>query len=127
MVEIAGGVEPLRVTRFDPINLLVLDAGEVIHAHYITLSGADGMIEVTNPGYARGSFAGTVVLTAAAGRHPIADGIRTLTVLGVQGVPKVDRSDGRLTVEAEGVRLTLSNTEVRTEGESLRISLIPRR
>jgi hypothetical protein len=127
MVEIAGGVEPLRVTRFDPINLLVLDAGEVIHAHYITLSGADGTIEVTNPGYARGSFAGTVVLTAAAGRHPLADGIRTLTVLGVQGVPKVDRSDGRLTVEAEGVRLTLSNTEVRTEGESLRISLIPRR
>lgn len=43
------------------------------------------------------------------------------------GTTRVTRFDPRLTVEAEGVRLTLSNAEVRTEGESLRIRLAPRR
>jgi hypothetical protein len=123
VVEVAGDAEPLRVTRFDPINLLVLDGGEVIHPNYVTLTGPSGAIELNNPGFAKGSFSGTVGLTRAAGRHPLADGIRTLTVVGVKGRPRVDRRDGRLTIEAEGVRVTLQGAEVSTEGETLGISV----
>ncbi|HEY3381217.1 MAG TPA: hypothetical protein VGK32_05570 [Vicinamibacterales bacterium] len=127
VVEIASGVEPLRVTRFDPINLLVLDAGEVAHPRYLTLSGADGVIEVTNPGYERGSFAGTVVLTRPAGRHPLGEGIRMASIVGLRTAPTVERREGRLTLETEGVRITLRDAEVRTEGETLRIVVSPRR
>lgn len=123
IVEVAGDAEPLRVTRFDPINLLVLDGGEVVHPNYIAFTCPNGTIELTNPGFVRGSFAGTVALTRAAGRHPLADGVRTLTVVGVRGTPLVDRRNDRLTVEAGGVRIALSGADVRAEGETLRISL----
>ncbi len=123
MVEVAGDAEPLRVTRFDPINLLVLDGGEVIHPNYITFTCSNGTIELTNPGFVRGSFSGTVALTRAAGRHPLGDGIRALTVVGVRGTPRVDRRDGRLTLDADSVHITLQGADVRTEGETLRISL----
>jgi hypothetical protein len=80
---------------------------------------------LTNPGFARGSFAGTVVLTRAAGRHPIGDGIRELTIVGLRGVPRVDRREGRLTVEAEGLRISLQDAGLRTEGDTLRVSIPP--
>ena len=123
VVEVAAEGEPLRVTRFDPINLLVLDGGEVVHPNYVTLTGPNGTIDLTNPAFARGSFAGTVALTRAAGRHPLRAGIRMVTVAGLKGAPRVDRRDGRLTLEAEGVRITLEDADLRAEGETLRISL----
>ncbi len=123
VVEVEAEGEPLRVTRFDPINLLVLDGGEVVHPNYVTLTCPNGTIELTNPGFARGSFAGTVGLTRAAGRHPLRDGIRMVTVAGLKGAPRVDRRDGRLTLEADGVRITLQGADLRTEGETLRVSL----
>jgi hypothetical protein len=123
IVETAGEAEPLRVTRFDPINLLVLDGGEMIHPNYITLACPDGTVELTNPGHVRGSFAGTVALTTAAGRHPLGEGIRAVTIVGVRGAPRVERQDGRLTIEAEGVRISVQGAAVSTEGGTLRISL----
>jgi len=123
VVEIGSGEEPFRVTRFDPINLLVLDAGEVVHPRYITLSNAAGTVEVTNPAYARGSFGGIVALTCPAGRHPLGEGIRSFTIVGLRGEPKVDRRAGQLRVETEGVRIALKNAEVRAEGDTLRIGV----
>jgi hypothetical protein len=123
VIEVAAEAEPLRVARFDPINLLVLDAGEMVHPNDITFTCPNGTVELTNPGFVRGSFAGTVALTRAAGRHPLADGIRAVTVVGVRGAPRVERRDGELTLEAEGVRITLQGADARTEGETIRISL----
>ncbi len=121
VIELAGGAAPFRIRRFDPLNLLVLDAGEVVHPRNITLSGTAGTIEVANPAYARGSFAGLVVLTGAAGPHPLADGIRTVTLVGLRGAPRVDTAGGRLVVEAEGVRIALERAEFKTDGDTLRI------
>jgi len=35
VVDVAPGRDPLRVTRFDPLNLFVLDGGEVVHPRYL--------------------------------------------------------------------------------------------
>ncbi len=121
VIEIGADREPLRVTRFDPINLLVLDAGEVAHPRYLTLTGSAGTVEVTNAAFARGAFTGLVALTVPAGRHPLADGVRTVTIVGLRAAPKVERRDGQLVVEAEGVRLTLQGAEASTAGDTLRI------
>jgi hypothetical protein len=127
VVEITDDRNPLRVTRFDPINLLVLDAGEVVHPRYLTLTGSAGTIEVTNAAFTRGTFTGVVALTSPAGRHPLADGVRTLTIVGLRTAPKVERRDGQLVVEAEGVRVTLRGAEATTTGETLRIGVAGRR
>lgn len=123
VVEVAAGAEPLRVTRFDPINLLVLGAGEIAHANYITLTSPAGTIDIRNGSFTRGSFAGTVSLTRGEGRHPLADGIRTVTIAGLAGVPKIERRDDGITLEAEGLRVTLRGAEARVEGETVRIGV----
>jgi len=121
VVEIAAGAEPLRVQRFDPINLMVLDAGAIAHANYLSLSGPQGSVELTNPGFVRGSFGGTVGVTEAAGRHPLSDGVRRLTIAGIQGAPTVGGAGGTVSLEAPGVRLTLLGAEAHVEGALIRI------
>jgi hypothetical protein len=121
VIEVMPGAEPFRVQRFDPINLMVLDAGAIAYANYLSLSVPQGSIELTNPGFVRGSFGGTVSVTEAAGRHPLSDGIRRLTIAGIQGAPKVGGAEGTLSVEAPGVRLTLRGAEAHLEGALIRI------
>jgi hypothetical protein len=123
IVEVAEGAEPLEARRFDPINLFVLDAGEVVQANFITLAGSSGTVEMTNPGFARNSFAGTVGLTVSAGSHPLGDRIRRVTIVGVQDTPQVASDGGALTVVAQGVRIELRGASVHTDGETTRITV----
>ncbi len=120
IVEIAAGAEPFRVQRFDPINLMVLGAGAMAHANYLSLVVPQGSVELTNPAFVRGSFGGTVSVTEAAGRHPLSD-IRRLTIAGIEGAPKVGRDEGTVSVEAPGVRLTLRDVETHVDGDLVRI------
>ena len=122
-VEVADKAEPFRVQRFDPINLFVLDAGEVVQANFITLTGSSGTVEVTNPGFARNSFAGTVAFTVSAGHRPLGDGIRQVTIVGIQDAPRVGRGEGTITVVARGVRIELRGADARTDGEAIRITV----
>jgi hypothetical protein len=123
VIDLGTGAEPFRVQRFDPINLMVLDAGAIAHANYLTLSVPQGTVELTNPGFVRGTFGGTVSVTEAAGRHPLSDGVRRLTIAGIQGAPKLGGDEGTVSVEAPGVRLTLRGSDVRVEGEVIRITV----
>ncbi len=123
VVEVAAGAEPLRVQRFDPISLMVLDAGAVAHANYLTLSVPQGTVELSNPGFVRGTFGGTVSVTEAAGRHPLSDGLRRLTIAGIQGVPAVTDESGSVAVDAPGLRLRLRGSLTREADGSLRITL----
>ena len=121
VIEVMPGAEPFRVQRFDPINLMVLDAGAIAHANYLSLSVPQGSVELTNPGFVRGSFGGTVSVTEDAGRHPLSDGIRRLTIAGLQGVPTVGGDEGTVKVEAPGVRLMLRGAEAHVDGALIRV------
>jgi len=123
IIESAEGAEPFTLGRFDPINLFVLENGEVAQANFLTLSNAGGTVEMTNPGFARGSFAGTMGLTTPAGRHPFGQGIRAVTIAGIQGEPKVVRDGDTVSVEAPGVRIRLKGATVTTESGTIRIVL----
>ncbi len=125
ILEVEEGADPLQIERFDPINLFVLDDGEVVQANFITLAGARGSVALTNPGFTRNAFAGTVVLTVAAGRHPLADGIRRVTVVGLAEAPHVARGDETVTVTAPGLRIELRGAQLRADSEALRIT-VPR-
>ncbi len=123
IVETAPEAEPLQLGRFDPINLFVLENGQVAHANFISLSDSNGSVELTNPDFVRDSFGGVVGLTESAGRRPLGDGIKRLTVVGLGGEPRVELKDGVVTVEAPGVRLSWKGAEVRTEGGTIRIKI----
>jgi hypothetical protein len=123
VIDVEQGAEAFSVRRFDPINLMVLDAGEMAHAHFITLSAPHGTVELTNPGFVRSTFGGTVGLTVPAGRHPLNDGISRATVAGIDGPLKVGRDAGTVTVEAPGVRVTLRGVEMSVDGDLIRITV----
>lgn len=63
--------EPFTVTGFDPMNIVNLGDGEVLHTRWIKLRGHDGDIEMLN-GQA---------LTEAAGSHALFDGIARVTLV----------------------------------------------
>ena len=123
VVELAAGAGPLRVERFDPMSLFILDRGQVVHANYLTLTAESGSIEVANPEFVRRSFAGTVSLTESAGRHPLTAGVRRLTVAGIGSEPRITRENGVVRLESPEIRASLSGAEVRVEGRTVRITL----
>lgn len=123
VIDLAPGAEPLRVRRFDPVNLMVLSAGEVAHPHYLTLESPQGTVDLDNPGYVRGAFDGTVGLTAPAGRHPLSAGIRQLTVVGLAASPVIADDAGAVRVDAPGLRVRVRGSLRREAGGSLRITL----
>jgi hypothetical protein len=123
IIELPEGAEPFRIERFDPISLSILDRGEVVHANYLNLRGENGSIEVANPGFVRRSFAGTVSLTASGGRHPIAGGIRRVTVLGIPTPPLITREGGAVKVDAPELKASLAGADVQVDGSTIRITL----
>jgi len=118
VVLVPGDAEPLRPRSFDPLALEILDRGEVLHAHRLTLAGSGGEIVVENPRYERDAFRGVVALTASSGGHPFRDGLRRVTVSGFSDEPVLRREKGAVIVEAEGLRLRFDRAVVReTDGE----------
>ena len=123
VIELAAGAEPFRISRFDPINLMVLAGGEVAHASHLTLESPQGTIDVSNPRFVRGSFDGTVSLTVPAGPHPLAGGVRQVTVVGIGVPPDVGGEAGTVAVDAPGVRIRVRSAQARGDGELLRITV----
>jgi hypothetical protein len=90
---VVAGAEPLAPQAFDPLNVERLGPGEVMHSRWVKLGNAAGAVEVLN---ARS-------VTESAGKHPLFDGVRRLTVTGLPAEPKVNESASGIAVEAAGV------------------------
>ena len=124
IIEAPPGSAPLDLERFDPINLFVLGDGEVAHPNAIRLARHDGVaVDIRNPAFERGRYAGTVSITSSAGRHPLADGVRSLAVVGFEGEAEVDERDGVTVLEAPGVRVEARGAVVQREGTTVRVVL----
>lgn len=123
VIGVEAGAAPFLARRFDPVNLMILRAGEVVHPNYLTLESPQGTIEVANPGFARGTFDGVVALSAPAGRHPIRSGIRGLTIVGVSATPGIASETGDVRIEAPGLRVRLRSASVRVEGDVVHVTV----
>jgi hypothetical protein len=123
VIELVDGAEPLRIRRFDPINLMVLARGEVAHPNFLTLESAQGSVDVSNPRFVRGSFDGTVSLSVPAGPHPLRGGVRHVTVAGLGAAPEVGGDASTVTVGAPGVRISFRNAQARAEGDLVLITV----
>lgn len=84
---------PLFPQGFDPLNVSVVAPGEVLHSRLVKLGNDAGSVEVI----------GRASLSEAAGAHPLFNGVRTLTVTGLEAPPSITGADGGLRVTADGI------------------------
>jgi len=110
-IEILAGKEPLWPQGFDPLNVSVLGAGNVLHTRWIKLGNGNGSCEVL----------GRPSLTEAAGEHPLFQGVRRFLVTGL-AKPTVGEKDGKVTIDGEGVTVSFAGRLERS-GESLVLRL----
>lgn len=104
---------PLFPQGFDPLNVQVVTPGEVLHSRYVKLGNESTVIEVI----------GRATLTEAAGAHPLFNGVRSLTITGLEDEPAIGTTDAATTIDAEGITATLSGASVERRGRTITVRL----
>jgi hypothetical protein len=112
VIEVAAG-EPLWPAGFDPLNVQLLGAGEVLHKRWLQLANATTRLEVLDRS----------ALSLAAGSHPLFEGVRRLTIAGLPAAPLVQASDSTTVVRAAGVEVTARGARVERDGDVTRLVL----
>jgi|SRR5687767_7406500 len=109
--------EPLSPQGFDPLNVERLAPGEVLHSRWVKLGNSRGSLEVLN---AR-------AVTESAGRHPLFEGVRRVTVSGLPEEPAVRESPSGVAFEGKGVAGEFRGASWRRDGQTItvRVSKVP--
>lgn len=113
VVEARGG--PLAVAGFDPLNVVRLDGGEVLHDRYLSLQRDGVELELL----------GRAALTEPAGGHPLFTGVRRVVVTGLEAEPTVETKDGAVVVELRGLRLRAARASTERSARGVTIRLDP--
>ena len=116
LIVVADG-EPLAPQGFDPLNVERLGPGEVMHSRWVKLGNSAGSVEVLN---AR-------AVTESAGKHPLFEGVRRVTVTGIREEPKVRETSAGVALEAAGVtgEFAGARTERKERTITVRVSKSP--
>ncbi|HEV8580223.1 MAG TPA: hypothetical protein VGX68_14235 [Thermoanaerobaculia bacterium] len=112
-IEILSSAQPLWPQGFDPLNVVALGKGEVLHRRWVKLGNGDSTIEVLD----RES------LTEGAGEHPLFNGLRRLIITGLPDEPKVRQEGGFLVLDAGGVTAKLKGAVAETSGSVVKIKM----
>jgi hypothetical protein len=113
IVVVAAAAAPLWPQGFDPLNVHRLGAADVLHTRHLKLGNDAGAIE---------SFEHRS-LTSGAGAHPLFNGVRQLTIAGLPAEPSVQETEGRLTINAEGIKAEFRGARLERAGHTLTINL----
>ncbi|MDQ3134195.1 MAG: hypothetical protein M3Q76_05205 [Acidobacteriota bacterium] len=113
VVLIADGDSPLWPQGFDPLNVQRIGGAEVLHTRFLKLGNDAGAIEML----------GRASLTEGAGRHPLFNGVRRLTVAGLNAEPSVEESAGKLKLSAENLKAEFRAAAVTRSGRTLTVQL----
>jgi len=84
---------PLSPQGFDPMNVVLVARGEILHRRFVKLGSDAGTVEVLD----------REALTRGAGEHPLFNGVGDLQVTGLPGEPKTRQDGDFLVIEAPGV------------------------
>jgi hypothetical protein len=112
-IEIVSASHPLSLRGFDPLNVVQVARGEILHRRYLELGGGDSSLKILD----------AQALTQSSGEHPLSSGIKDLRMTGLAAEPKI-RQEGELTViEAAGLTAKLKGAKVEKGGQSIRLIL----
>lgn len=98
---------------FDPLNVKLVTAGEVLHTRFVKLGNDGGTLEVLGRG----------ALSESAGAHPLFNGVRVVTITGLDSEPVVTGADGLIKLVASGVSAEFKHATMQREGKVIRIVL----
>lgn len=113
VVSTASG--PLFPQGFDPLNVTMLNEGEVLHTRFVKLGNDRGSLEVLD----------RPTLTSPAGAHPMFNGLRTATVAGLPADLRIEKTPTGIRARAPGFQLDLRNARADTCGKVITIGLLP--
>ena len=109
--------DPIFPLGFDPWNVERLSASEVLHTRWIKLGNSSGSLEVLD----RHS------LTEGAGKHPLFEGVRRVTITGLPSAPRIEEADGAVKISENGLTLDFRGARVAQDGHTVTITLRPQR
>lgn len=112
-VTVVSPSTPLWPQGFDPVNVDVVAPGEVLHSRFVELGNEGATVRVFD----------RAALTEAAGSHPLFNGVRTVTVTGLEAEPEVVEDDDVVRVEAGGLKAELPGATVDRSDRSVTIRL----
>jgi hypothetical protein len=111
-IEIAAG-KPLFPQGFDPLNVVLVAKGEILHRRFVKLGSDAGTVEVLD----------REALTRAAGEHPLFNGVAGLQVTGLPEEPKTRQDGDFLVIETSGVTARLKGAKVEKGKETLKVTV----
>lgn len=110
---LAADGTPLWVERFDPLNVERLGPSEILHRRFLRLRNAQAEVELL----------GLAGLTAAAGAHPLFEGVHSLIVTGLTGEPAPLVEGDHITLATEGLKLDLRGASLERSGRRFTLRL----
>lgn len=111
-LEIVAEATPLSLAELDPMNVVNLGGGEVLHTRWVRLARDGGQIEVEGES-----------LTTAAGTHPLFEGVRRLAVTGLKREPALRVKGQAVSLEEQGVRASFPNALVERSAARVTVRL----
>ena len=111
----ADETSPLWPKGFDPLNVRRVDGG-ILHTRFLKLGNASGALEVM----------GDTALTEAVGPHPLFNGVRRLTLAGLEAEPQVGIEGEHVTIKSPSFNADFTGANVERSGEQVIVRLAPR-
>jgi hypothetical protein len=110
-VVVVAASDPLSPQGFDPLNVEKLRPGEVLHTRWVKLGNSAGSLEVLD---AR-------AVTESAGKHPLFEGVRRVTVTGVREEPEVRETATGITLKAAGLTAEFRGARWERKGRTITV------
>lgn len=108
----ADETSPLWPQGFDPLNVRRVDGG-ILHTRFVKLGNDSGALEVM----------GNSALTEAVGPHPLFNGVRRMTLAGLEAEPQVDIEGEHVRISLPGFSADFTGASVRRSGRHITIDL----
>jgi hypothetical protein len=105
--------EPLWPKGFDPMNLQLITDSAILHKRWLKLCNNQGCIEIINH----------KSITEPMGDHPLFQGVKKVTVAGLDKEPAIEKVDDKLSLKMEGINLQFEDAEMQKTENCLIIKL----
>ena len=111
LLEVAAD-QGLMPQGFDPMNLRVLTANELLHTRFLQLGNASGSLQLL----------ASSAITTGAGQHPLFHGVRHVTI-ALREPPVVLEDGDALELHAEGLEFRFTGATLERDSKTWRVRL----